>query len=101
MASFQELLSKNSAEVKPPKPLPPGSYLCIVSGQPEFAKIGAQQTDCINFPLQPVQALEDVDQDQLQVALDGAALNEKKINYRLFVTDAALWRLTKFLEQDL
>ncbi len=102
MANFQDILSKPSASIETPKALPVGTYLCIIDGQPEFAKIGKNQTDCINFSLKPVQAQPDVDQEQLQAALNvnGAvsALADKKIRHRLFVTEESVWRLKKFLD---
>lgn len=102
MANFQDILSKPSASIEAPKALPVGTYLCIVDGQPEFAKIGKNQTDCINFSLKPVQAQGDVDQTQLQAALNvnGAisALADKKIRHRLFVTEDSVWRLKQFLD---
>lgn len=105
MANFQDILSKPAANIEPPKPLPVGTYLCIIDGQPEFAKIGKEQTDCLNFKLKPIQAQPDVDQTALQEALvvNGApsALGDKSIRHRLFITEASIWRLKQFLVDHL
>lgn len=106
MSSFQDILNKPSNTIDAPKPLPPGTYLCLVNGQPEFAKIGRDNTDCVNFALKPVQAQPDVDQTALQEALsskDGTyrALQDVKINHRMFITENSVWRLRKFLVDDL
>ncbi len=98
MASFQDVLNKPAADVKPPEPLPPGTYLCLVDGPGEFGKIGKNQTDCINFKLKPMQAQGDVDPGTLQQSLNGASLQDKTIRHRLFITEESVWRLKQFLE---
>lgn len=95
MANFQDILSKTGTSA-PPKPLPPGNYLCVVDGQPEIKKIGKNQTDCVDFSCKPMQAMQDVDQAALAEALNGRALSEKKITVRQFITEDAAWRLDQF-----
>jgi len=97
MANFQDVLNKPATDVKPPEPLPPGTYLCIVDGPGEFAKIGQKQTDCINWKLKPMQAQPDVDQAALTQALQGKTLQEKMIRHRSFITEESVWRLKEFL----
>jgi hypothetical protein len=99
--SFADILDMPVEEIKEPKALPPGTYLCVVDGQPEYAKVGQNQTDCVNFMLKPLQAQADVDQKQLAEVLNGAALSDKKIRYRLFITNESKHRLKKFLADDL
>jgi len=99
--SFEDILNMPMEDAKPPQALPPGTYLTIVDGQPEFAKLGANQTDCVNFTLKPMHAGQDVDQKQLKEALDGQALQDKKIRHRLFITNESKHRLRKFLQDDL
>jgi hypothetical protein len=106
MANFSEILNKPASSIEPPKPLPPGTYLCLVDGQPEFQKIGKNSTDCVNFKMKPVQAQADVDQTALQEVLtskDGTfrPLQDTKIFHRLFITEDSIWRLKKFLVEDL
>ncbi len=102
MANFQDILSKPSASIEAPSALPAGTYLCIIDGQPEFVKVGKNQTDAVKVVLKPVQAQPDVDQEALQKALvvNGAvsALQDKKINQNYFITEAAVWRLKDFLD---
>lgn len=98
MATFADILNTKAAEVEAPQPLPVGTYLGVVDGQPEFAKIGKNQTDCVNFKIKLMQAQTDVDQQQLLDALKGKALSEKHVTVRQFVTPDAIWRLRKFLE---
>lgn len=100
-ASFQEILDMPIDEIKDPVALPPGTYLCLVDGQPEFEKIGKNQTDCVVFSLKPLQAGPEVDQRLLDEALDGSQLQDKKIRHRVFLTWESKHRLKKFLINDL
>lgn len=101
MSSFQDILNKPAAEIEAPKPLPVGTYLALVDGQPEFNKIGKNNTDCVEFKLKLAQAGDDVDQAILLEQLKGKPLSEKSIKHRLFITEDAVWRLKKFLVEDL
>jgi hypothetical protein len=98
--SFQELLHKPIEEIKDPVPLSIGKYHCIVDGQPNYAKAGAKETDCVDFNLKPIRAL-DVDPSQLAQALNGEALSDKRIRHRLFITPDSVHRLKRFLLNDL
>ena len=99
--SFTDILDMPIEDIKEPKALPPGTYLTIVDGQPEYAKVGQNQTECVNFNLKPLQAGPDVDPSQLAEVLDGANLQDKKIRHRIFLTDESKHRAKKFLLNDL
>lgn len=99
--SFQEILDMPADEIRAPQALPTGTYLGIIEGQPEFTKVGQKQTDAIDFNIKPLQAQADVDAKQLAESLDGTALSDKKIRYRVFVTNDSKHRLLKFLRDDL
>ena len=99
--SFQDILNMPADQIEAPKALPVGTYVCIVDGQPEYAKIGKNNTDCVNFMLKPVQAMQDVDQSQLAEVLNGSSLQDKKVRHRLFVTKDSSWRLKQFLNEHL
>jgi len=78
-----------------PKPLPAGAYLCIVDGIPRFDKSKQKQTDFVEFSLQVVQPQGDVDAEAL-TAMGGAG--GKKLRTTFYLTEDAVWRLDKFLE---
>jgi hypothetical protein len=101
MASFSDVLNKPSTAVEAPKALPVGTYLCIVSGQPEIVQRGQKGNHCVDFNLQCAQAQPDVDQQALIDSLKGASLSDKKIRHTLWVTDDAAWRLKQFLVDHL
>lgn len=101
MASFQDILNTPIDQIKPPKPLPIGTYLCVVEGQPEITKIGKKETDAIIFQLKPMQAMPDVDQSSLLDALEGKSLTEVRLRHTLWGTADAAWRLKQFLVDHL
>lgn len=92
--SFEDILDKAPGEIERPKPLPVGSYTCIVKGLPRFDKSSKKQTPFVEFTLQPIAAGEDVDQDDLE-AMGGFA--NKTIRATYYITEDATWRLKDFL----
>ena len=96
MANFQDILSKTGTS-KPPEALPIGTYLGIIDGIPEITKVGKNQTDAVDFSVKPVQAQPDVVQEDLARVLNGKSLQDKKIRYRLFLTEDAIWRFDRFM----
>ncbi len=93
--AFESILDRPSVDAKPPRPLPKGHYLCAVKGNPRFDKSSKKGTDFVEFTLQPVEARDDVDEDELK-ALKGG-IKGRTIRATYYLTDDAEWRLTKFL----
>lgn len=93
--NFSALLEKPADSVERPKPLPAGTYLCVVKGLPENGESTQKKTPFVRFNCQPLQAQEDVDQDALK---EMGGLENKMIRDTYYVTEDALWRLKKFLE---
>lgn len=93
--NFGALLDKPASDVERPKPLPQGSYHCIVKGLPRFDKSSKKQTEFVEFTLQPMAAGEDVDEEEL-AAMGGIA--NKTIRATYYITEDSLWRLKAFLE---
>lgn len=100
MSSFTDLMNKKSKDVLPPQPMPNGTYLCVVEGQPKKTEVGDDKTDVFDFNLKPIQATGDVNQQELAeyLAKSGfAGLANASIRARFFITEKALYRLTNFL----
>lgn len=93
--NFGTLLDKPASDVERPKPLPQGSYHCIVKGLPRFDKSSKKQTEFVEFTLAPTAAGEDVDAEEL-AAMGGLA--NKTIRATYYITEDSLWRLKAFLE---
>lgn len=101
--NFSSILDKPATEIERPKPLPVGTYLCIIKGLPRYDKSSKKQTDFVEFTAVPHQAEPDVDKDELTAVLttiDGTVLplNSKEIKLTYYITEDAAWRLKKFLE---
>ena len=92
--NFGALLDKPASDVERPKPLPQGSYHCVVKGLPRFDKSSKKFTEFVEFTLQPTAAGEDVDEEDL-AAMGGIA--NKTIRATYYITEDALWRLKDFL----
>ena len=109
--TFSRILDKPMSQTERPKPLPAGSYRTIITERPRFDKSSKKQTDFVEFILHPLEAGEDVDEDDLNAVLikaDGSVgvLKDKSIRATFYLTEDAEWRLKKFLidlglEEDL
>lgn len=104
--NFGSILDKTSSEVDRPKALPAGTYVCVVNGLPRQDKSTKKGTEYVEFSLKILAPTDSVDQEALQTALaraDGSvkSLQEQAIRATYYLTEDALWRLTKFLDDDL
>jgi hypothetical protein len=91
---FASILDEAPTEVVRPKPLPEGTYLCVV-GQPEAGKSSQKKTPFVKFPLRPVAALDDVDDAALS-EVDG--LEGKNLSITFYITPDAIFMLDQFHE---
>ncbi len=108
-STFKSILDRPMTAVERPKPLPVGTYLCTVKGEPKFDKSSRKGTDFVEFQLVPQSPATDesgdnldVDADDLKEALtkkDGTKvpLNSKAIRATYYLTEEALYRLKDFL----
>lgn len=92
--NFGSILDRQSSEVEKPKPLPSGTYICVVQGLPKFDKSSKKQTEFVEFTLKPLQAQDDVDEEAL-AEMGGIANQTIRATY--YLTENSLWRLKKFL----
>lgn len=97
------LLDRAPTDVERPKPLPAGSYHCIIKGLPEHGKSSKKQTPFVKFNLQPTSAMEDVDEEALADWMkrpDGTSrtLADAIIDGTFYVTEGSLFMLKDFLE---
>lgn len=95
MANFSSILDRPASEIKRPKPLPVGTYLCVLKGLPRYDKSSKKQTEFVEFLGIPQSALDDVDREELEAC---GGLEGKTIKLTYYITEDAAWRLKKFLE---
>lgn len=100
--SFESILDTPTAAVERPRPMPTGTYDCIVKGLYEEGVSARKKTPFVRFTYAFQSAGDDVDEDELQSVLtdkDGAVhpLGEKFIKDTYYTTPDALFRLTDAL----
>jgi len=105
-ATFGSILDTPASDVERPKPLPAGTYHCVVDGQPRMDKTTKKGTEFVEFSLKPMQALDDVNEDDLKASLTSAdgsikPLADKRIRATYYLTPDSLYRLKDFLINDL
>jgi hypothetical protein len=86
------LLDEAPTEVLRPKPLPVGTYTCIV-GPPRYDRSSRKGTELVEFILIPVEPGEDVDADSLE---EIGGLDGKTIRATFYIVSAAIYRLDEF-----
>ena len=101
--SFTDILKTRSSEVERPSPMPPGEYVCVVQGQPRQDKSKEKQTPFVEFTYKVLEAMESVDQDNLDEWLtnkkgEKKKLSEVTIKDTYYLTENSLWRLTDMLK---
>jgi hypothetical protein len=92
--NFNALLDKQADDIKPPQPLPLGTYLFIVQKK-EYGVSSQKKTPYLRVYLKPMQAEADVDPVQLQ-ELD---LEKMTLRDEFYLTEAAMYRLKEFVEK--
>jgi len=98
--TFASILDKPSSEVERPKPLPQGTYVCVVKGLPRKDKSTKKGTDYLEFTLQPLAIYEneagetDVDTEALE---EMGGFEKRTIRATYYLTEDALYRLKQFL----
>lgn len=93
--NFGSILDQQSSEIQKPKPLPVGTYICVVQGLPKMDKTSKKQTEYVEFTLGILGAGEDVDTEALEEA---GGFQGKTVRDTYYLTETAIWRLKKFLD---
>lgn len=101
--NFGSILDRKPTAIERPKVLPVGSYIAVVQGMPRQDKSTKKQTPYYEYTCKYLQAMDDVDPDDLSAALTRADGTKKtlgdmtqKLTY--YITEDAIWRLKQFLE---
>lgn len=93
--NFASILDEAPTEIERPKPLPAGTYTCVVQGQPVYDKSTKKGTPYVQFTLRPIAAESDVDEDDLQ---EMGGFENKTIRATYYLTEEAVFRLDEFHE---
>lgn len=100
--NFASVLDTPSSAIEKPKPLPVGTYVCVVKGLPRIDKSSKKQTEYSEYALTILEAGEDVDADDLEKSLtkpsgEKIALSAKSLKVTFYHTEDSIYRLKKFL----
>lgn len=90
---FSALLSTPMDDIKRPPPLPAGNYLGRITKY-EFLESSEKKTPHVRYTVSVESAKEDID----PADLEGIDFTKKQLRADFYLTEAALWRLTEFLE---
>lgn len=91
----RDLLDEVVHEVVVPKPLPKGLYLCVVP-MPTQGVSRDKGTKCTEFMLKPIQAHEDISDEELSEALGDDSLQDREIRVQFWESPRAIYRLDQF-----
>ena len=64
--NFGAILDRPANEIQRPKPLPVGTYVCVVVGLPREDKSTKKGTEFVEFTMRPIEASTDIDEDDLK-----------------------------------
>ena len=100
--SFESILDTPVARTERPKPMPIGTYDCIVKGMYEEGVSNEKKTPFVRFTYTFQSAGDDVDESDLQAILtdkDGVVhpLSEKSIKDTYYITPDSMFRLKNVL----
>lgn len=94
MTDLDDLLNTSTDDVKAPQGLPAGSYKLRV-GQHTFDKSSQKQTPFVEYACTPVEAGEEVDEEELE---ELSNWREKTIKARFYLSPNAQFMLVNFLK---
>lgn len=92
--NFSSILDEAPTEVKLPPPMPTGTYRWIVQNW-ENTESPKKQTPGVKFTLKAVEALDDVDEDELN---EMGGLDGKIRTLTFWTTEDSIYRLDEFHE---
>ncbi len=100
-ASFESVLDMPGNIIERPKPLPRGTYLTVIQGQPRIDKSSQKQTEFSEFTHKILQAGDDVNEDELEAFLTSAdgskkSISECTIKNTYYHTAESIYRLKDF-----
>ena len=96
--NFSDLLDRPSSDVERPKPVPQGTYHFAINGLYKLDKTTKKQTEYVEFNVNYLAAMDDVDEEALK---ESGGFSGKSTRLTFYITEDALWRLKKFLTNDL
>ena len=102
MPSFEEILKRPAKEVKPPQPLPAGTYHCLVDGPPTHEESSQKKTPCRVYKFKILKAMEDVNGHDAAAQQDvGKVIGGQFAGAAFYITEEMAYRYYEFLQDHL
>ena len=99
MPSFEEILKRPTKEVKPPQPLPAGTYHCMIEGRPTQEETSQKKIPCRVFKFKILRAMEDVNaQAAAEQQVVGKVIGGQYADAAFYITEEQIHRYAEFLE---
>jgi hypothetical protein len=92
--NLSNILDRPSADAERPKPLPQGSYTCVVQSW-EDGTSTKKQTPFIRYILKPIDPGQDVEASELE---EVGGLGQRTLGVNFYLTDNSEYRLREFLD---
>lgn len=92
---IEDILDRPSNAAERPPAFPAGTFLWVLKGLPRYDKSTKKQTPFAEFTLQPIEARDDVDEQELA---DFGGLADKTKKATFYMTDASEFMLREFLD---
>lgn len=99
MSNFESILDRPIGSTPKPKPIPIGTYLCVVKGFKVQNNVGPNKVDKITIECPIISPDADVDQGQLRDLPGG--LSGKALLPQFWLTEEDIYKLESFLKDGL
>jgi hypothetical protein len=101
-ANFEEILKRPTKEIKPPQPIPAGTYHVMVEGRPTHEETSKQKIPCRVYKYKILAPMEDVNaKDAAEQQVVGKVIGGQYANAAFYVTEEQIDRYKTFLEDHL
>jgi len=94
-ANFADILNTRVEDIEKPKPRPVGTYIGVVTSQPELKEIGQKNTLAAIFEVKLIAPGADID---MQALNEAGGIGDRPLRVTQFLTKDALWRLKEYFK---
>lgn len=102
MPSFEDILKRPASDIKPPVPLPAGTYHCMVDGPPAPEESAQKKTPCRTYKFKILSIMDDVDaREAAEQQVVGKIITGQGAGAAFYITEESVWRYKEFLQDHL
>lgn len=102
MPSFEDILKRPTKDIKPPQPLPIGTYHVLVDGPPSHEESSQKKTPCRVYKFKILKAMDDVNaREAAEQQVVGKVIGGQYAGAAFYLTDESIHRYVEFLQDHL